>query len=108
MFALYFIYKIDLDLADAFENAPLTSSYRTLLKVFQIVENEGWDIARLTWLHMNGILDKYAQNADLFGSVDSQVFRFIKEQQRYSYQTECFRHECKLKNRHSSSTELTI
>ncbi|CAF1504788.1 unnamed protein product [Adineta ricciae] len=108
LFVLYFIYKTDLDLADIFEDAPSTSPYSSLARVFRIVDTEGWDIARLTWLYINGILDKFARKENLFGSIDAQVFHFIKEEQRYSYETVCSRPQCKLKNRHSSSTELVI
>jgi hypothetical protein len=105
---LYFIYKTDLDLADIFDDAPASSEYSTLAEVFGIAETESWDIARLTWLHRNGILEKFARKKNLFGSLDTQVFQFIKEKQRYSYETECSRLQCKVKNRHSSSTELVI
>lgn len=105
---MYFIYKTDLDLADIFDNAPASSAYSTLAEVFRIVETEGWDTARLTWLHVNGLLKMFARQENLFGSLDTYVFRFIKEEQRYSYETDCSRLQCKVKNDQSSSTELVI
>ncbi|CAF4084279.1 unnamed protein product, partial [Rotaria sordida] len=38
LFALYFVYKTDINLADEFDNAPESSPYSTLVKTFQ----QGW------------------------------------------------------------------
>jgi len=56
LFALYFVYGTDADVADEFINPRSTSPYTTLVKVFQIVEEEGWDAARISWLLTHHIL----------------------------------------------------
>ncbi|CAF1462902.1 unnamed protein product [Adineta steineri] len=106
LFALYCIYKTDINIAGEFDNAPDTSGYSTLSKVFRTVEQDGWDTARLYWLYTNGILEGYAKKKSLFGSVDDQVFRFLTCEQRYSQRVICSRVQCKKRDRTRTTSEL--
>ena len=108
LFALYFIYRTDTNIASVLDSTPLTSPYSTLVKVFRIVETDGSDAARQSWLYAHGILEKFAQNENLFGSVDKQVFQLLKSERHYSYEIECLRAECKKKKRNHTSTELAL
>ncbi len=108
MFVLYFIYKTDINISEELNNAPETSVYATLVKVFRIAEEEGWNIARLSWLNEIGILGEFAAKESLFGSIDSQVFDFLKHQQHHSYDIECSRAECKKRHRQHKKTELCL
>jgi hypothetical protein len=105
---LYFIYQTDIKVARKLNTAPDRSPYSTLVKVFRIAEDEGWDTARLSWLHKHHSLENVAQKENLFGSVDEQVFCFLKSEQYYSYQIECSRAECKNKIRTRTTTEVTV
>ncbi len=109
MFALYFIYRTDINIAVEFESAPNSSSYSTLVKIFRIVETEGWDAARIAWLlHFNLLKSTDRQPISLFGSPDAQVFSFVKDEQRFSYTCSCTRPDCIQKERIFTSTELEI
>jgi hypothetical protein len=103
---LYFIYRTDVNIAEEFHSAPETSGYSTLVNVFRTVEKEGWNAARLSWLHTNGILESFARKESLFGSIDEQVFRFLKREQLYSQQIVCSRVQCKKRKRNNTTTEL--
>ncbi|CAF5028058.1 unnamed protein product, partial [Rotaria sp. Silwood1] len=88
-------------------NAPETSSYSTLVKIFHLVEKEGWDAARISWLlnfHLLKPTDQ--QPKSLFGSADEQVFCFIKDNQRHSNTITCTNLQCTDKERNYSTTEL--
>ncbi|CAF1118318.1 unnamed protein product [Rotaria sordida] len=109
LFALYFVYKTDINLADEFDNAPESSPYSTLVKTFQLVEEKGWDTARIYWLLTYNILNPSDQQPkSLFGSIDEQVFSFIKQRQRYSSTITCSRPDCKDKQRDYLMTELSL
>ncbi|CAF2901831.1 unnamed protein product [Rotaria sp. Silwood2] len=108
LFALYFIYKIDINIAGELNDAPETSAYSTLVKTFRTVEKEGWDAARLSWLHEHGILQHVAEKKSLFGSADKQVFRFLTCEQQHSSQIECSRVQCKKRRRNRTNTELCL
>ncbi|CAF2981320.1 unnamed protein product [Rotaria sp. Silwood2] len=108
LFALYFIYKIDINIAGELNDAPETSGYSTLVKTFRTVEKEGWDAARLSWLHKHGILQHVAEKKSLFGSADKQVFRFLTCEQQHSSQIECSRVQCKKRRRNRTNTELCL
>ncbi|CAF4689009.1 unnamed protein product, partial [Rotaria sp. Silwood2] len=108
LFALYFIYKIDINIAGELNDAPETSAYSTLVKTFRTVEKEGWDAARLSWLHEHGILQHVAEKKSLFGSADKQVFRFLTREQQHSSQIECSRVQCKKRRRNRTNTELCL
>jgi hypothetical protein len=89
--------------------APATSPYSTLVKVFSIVEKEGWDAARISWLlNFNILKSTDRQPKSLFGSVDNQVFCFIKDAQRYTRKITCSRLDCTERERNYLNTELDI
>ncbi len=103
------MYRTDSEIADEFNCAPETSPYSTLVKTFELVEKKGWDIARLNWLlSFNIVKPTDPQTISLFGSVDEQVFCFIKNLQRHSYETVCSRVDCTEKVINRTTTELNI
>lgn len=109
LFALYFLYKIDFDLAGELEEAPQSTPYSILFKTFKLVEEKGWDSARLFWLLKFNILKRSdRQLKSLFGSIHEEVFTFLKYQQQYSSKIICSRPDCKQKERSFSTNEITI
>ncbi len=73
------MYRTDINIAGEFDEAPSTSSYSILVRIFRLVEKEGWDAACISWLlhfHLLKTTDRHPKS--LFGSVDEQVFCFIK------------------------------
>lgn len=109
LFAIYFIYMTDEAISSEFKEAPESSPYAILEKTFNIVEKEGWDVARVYWpLKFNILKRNDKKPKDLFGSVDELVFAFVKNQQSYSSETICSRPDCIEKERKVTSTELDI
>jgi hypothetical protein len=102
------LYRTDINIADEFDNASDTSPYSTLVKIFHIVEKEGWDAARISWLLTHRILKTSDRKKSLFGSIDEQVFCFLKQAQRHSVKIECSRLQCKEKQRNYTTTELDL
>jgi hypothetical protein len=94
------------NVADEMDNAPSTSPYSTLVKTFRIVEEDGWNAARISWLLRFHLLKTSDRTKCLFGSVDEEVFCFIKERQRHSNIITCTNLDCTDKERNYSSTEL--
>ncbi len=108
LFALYFIYRTDINISEEMKNAPETSPYSRLVRTFRIVENEGWDAARISWLLTHRILKTSDREKSLFDSVDEQVFSFSKCAQRHSRSIEYSRLLCKERKRNYTTTEIDI
>ena len=109
LFALYFIYLIDANVARHIQDTCTSSPYQILLHTFDLVQNEGWDAGRIHWLLKFNVLKQSDQAPkDLFGSVDEYVFNFLKHEQRYTTKITCSRYGCTKKERYCSSTEIDI
>jgi hypothetical protein len=103
------LYRTDVKIAHKFNTAVEPSPYSTLVKTFDIVEENGWDAARIYWLRaFNVIKISDPQTISLFDYADEQVFSFLKSEQRHSYKTVCARPDCKGKERDFTATELNI
>jgi hypothetical protein len=90
------------------DDAPETSPYSTLVKTFRIAENEGWDAARISWLLKFNLLKTSDRTKCLFGSVDEQVFCFLKDQQLHSSTITCTNLDCTKKERNLLSTDIRL
>ena len=78
-------------MAEAIDVDDPKSPYSILRQTFQDVDTDGWDVARIYWLLINKILKPSDRNMkNLFGSMDENVFRFVKEQQRIIENTDLF------------------
>jgi hypothetical protein len=109
LFALYFLYRTDLDIAHEFDKAPVASPYAMLAETFDIVEKSSWNIARIHWLPKHGLLKTTdRQPKSSFGTVDESVFCFIKKQQCYTETIICMRPDYTQRERNYSSAELNI
>ncbi|CAF2080423.1 unnamed protein product [Rotaria magnacalcarata] len=109
LFSLYFIYVTDEIISSELKEAAESSPYATLIKTFNIVEKEGWDVARIYWLLKCNILKTTGRlMRDLFGSVDELVSSFLKSRQRHSNEIIYSRPDCTKKERKCTSTDLTI
>ncbi|CAF0970624.1 unnamed protein product [Didymodactylos carnosus] len=109
LFALYVLYRTDLNIAEELINASEKSPYGALYKTFHLVETQGWDAARINWLLThNRLKTSDRQTKSMFGSLDEDVFCFIKGQQRHSSTIICSRPECKGRKRTVTSTELPM
>jgi hypothetical protein len=96
LFLLYYIYKSNSEefrsLIDP--NIPVCGQ---LLQTFNLVENEGWDIARVYWIsiHATGpYRNKSNQHHDLFTTADNNVFQYVRELQKYVVKSTCTSTDC--------------
>ena len=109
LFAIFFLYRTDTGFENEVNDGNRVSPYQTLLKTFQLVEEKGWDYARIFWLLKNNRLNvSNRKMKSMFGSVDANVFCFLKSQQRYYTKIVCTRPECKERERTVTTTELNI
>ncbi|CAF1135500.1 unnamed protein product [Adineta ricciae] len=108
LFALYFMYQVDINMRDETDNTLPSSPYSTLLSTFRIVEKEGWDAARISWLLKFNLLKTSDRTKSLFGSVDELVFCFLKNSQRHSTTITCTNPDCTKRKRVISSTEIGL
>jgi hypothetical protein len=109
LFIFYYLYRMEITIEEAMSQAPQGSPYALLRRTFQYVQANGWDTARIFWLLSNRILkptDRKIKN--LFGSLDTNVFRFIKQTQRYSRKATCARANCPHRERLLINTELCV
>lgn len=90
-------------------NSTEPSSYTTLVKTFDMVENEGWDAARIYCLLQFNVLKlSDPQTIDMFSTVDEHILSFIKNEQRHSTTIICTRPDCISKERNLTSVDLEI
>ncbi|CAF1533686.1 unnamed protein product [Adineta ricciae] len=108
LFALYFIYRVNDFVCEEMNDALGTSPYATLVKTFRIVDKDGWDAARISWLLHFNLLKTSDRTKSLFGSVDEIVFCFLKNTQRHSTTITCTNPHCTQRKRVISSTEIGL
>jgi hypothetical protein len=83
--------------------------YTILSRTLRLVDQDGWDVARICWLLENKILKSSDHKVkDLFGSMDRNVFRLIKARQQYSRRRVCTRANCPRREHTLINTELCI
>ena len=109
LFIFYFLYRMDINIEEAMSQAPQGSPYALLAKTFRYVEADGWDSARIFWMLSNGTLKTTDRKTkDIFGSLDTNVFRFIKQTQRYLRTATCARANCSERERLIINTEVSV
>ncbi|UJR12328.1 hypothetical protein I4U23_016505 [Adineta vaga] len=96
------------NMRDEMENALPSSPYSILLSTFRIVEKEGWDAARISWLLKFNLLKTSDRAKSLFGSVDELVFCFLKNSQRHSTTITCTNPDCTNRKRVISASEIRL
>lgn len=103
------MYRTDINLADRFNAESEPSPYVTLVKTFNIAEEEGWDAARIFCLIEFNVLTIFdSPRKDLFDFADEQVLSFIKNEQRHSYKLICTRPDCIKREQDFTTTNLDI
>lgn len=110
LFAIYHAYKAGSDAFRLlFENdtvQPLT----LLRHTFQLVESDGWTVARLSWLTKNHLLTVRDLDGhyNLKNTLDEIVFRFIKPMQRFRLFSKCSCLACSKTVRTGMSVDISL
>jgi hypothetical protein len=96
LFLLYYIYMSNSkEFRSLFDpNIPICEK---LLKTFDLVENQGWDIARIYWIsiHSTGSSrNDINQHHDLFTTADNNVFQYVRDLQKYVIKSTCTSTDC--------------
>lgn len=109
LFSLYFIQRKNIDIADEFRMAPSTSPYSVLSNTFRIVDTQGWNEARIHWLHHFNLIDTTrSRTICLFGKLEDIVINVLEEQQRYSSRTTCSKEDCPNKQQLHTNTKIDL
>jgi len=107
LFVLYFLFQTDSIMHELIDKMS-TEPYTSLRATFELVDSEGWDSARLYWLLVHKRLDPFSNSLQsMFGSMDQNVYQFIKGLQRYSVSSLCSRLECPERKKRGFCTELS-
>ncbi|CAF1545399.1 unnamed protein product [Adineta ricciae] len=110
LFLLYYIYMSHSeDFRSAFDRD--ITGCRNLRNVFDLVERNGWDFARLHWLTMNEVYPKpvaKCAHIDVYGTADTNVFQFLREMQKYVIESTCICPDCPKLVRQSHSVDISL
>jgi hypothetical protein len=110
LFVFYYAYKSG---TDAFRNLledDTLEAYTFLRRTFQLVESDGWTVARLSWLTEKNLLKKKKKNGeyDLKNTLDEIVFRFTKSMQTFPLKSKCTCSACPKPIRNHMSVEIAL
>ena len=110
LFVFYHAYKAGTDkFRHLFEFTDL-KELKLLHRVFHLVENEDWTMARLFWLTENNLLKHQFKNGqyDIKNTMDEIVFRFVKPLQTYPLKSKCTCSACPKIIRVKMSEEIRL
>jgi hypothetical protein len=90
--------------------------YTILNKTMQLVDTNGWNIARLHWLKVNHQLradndttdSTTSHYQDLFGTVDENVYQYLRAMQNHSFATECTAEDCPQRKQNRRSADIVL
>jgi len=116
LFVYYLIFKTASTLIKNLFSNGSDSIYSILNKTMQLVDTNGWDIARLYWLKTNNRLLANTNAAsstttyrqDLFGMVDDNAYRYLRAMQTYIYSTECTATDCPKRKQSRTGAEIAL
>ncbi|CAF0763660.1 unnamed protein product [Didymodactylos carnosus] len=112
LFVLYYAYISYSDEFRALFDRETKLIYSNLRKTFQLVGSDGWDIARLYWLNIHKRLNSSVVNSNnqynLFGTVDENVFGYVRTMQEYENSSNCLCEDCPRRTRTLISTDIAL
>ena len=116
LFVYYFIFKTASTSIINLFNRGGDPIYHIVNKTMELVEANGWDVARLHWLTANYRLpdNTNTTNAtnnksyDLFGTVDGNAYRYLRAMQTHVWSTECLAIDCPKRKLDRKSTEIVL
>jgi hypothetical protein len=96
LFLLYYIYKSNSEEFRSLFDSNI-SICKQLLKTFNLVEEKGWDIARIYWISTHSThpdRNNNKQHHDLFATADTNVFQYVRELQKHVVKSTCTAPDC--------------
>jgi hypothetical protein len=110
LFVLYHAYKAGTDNFRNLLEADTLEAYTFLRRTFQLVDSDGWTIARLYWLTEKNLLTVKTKNGqyDLKSTMDEIVFRFVKPMQSFPNKSKCTCSACPKPLRNHINMELSL
>ncbi|CAF3954658.1 unnamed protein product [Rotaria magnacalcarata] len=110
LFLLYYIYMSHSeDFRSLFD--PNILICEQLRKTFDLVNAQGWDIARLYWIsthstHANQ--NDTSQHHDLYATADNNVFQYVRDLQKYAIKSTCRSKDCPKIERLNYSVDIAM
>jgi hypothetical protein len=127
LFVYYFILKTASTSIKNLFSHGMDPKYYILNKTMELVDSDGWDIARLYWLTANNRLsvntntscdtpsaadtitscDTSSKYHDIFGTVNKNVYKYLRSMQNHVFSTECTTADCR-KRRKKRGDEIIL
>ena len=110
LFVFYYAYRAGSEkFRQLFEDNAL-NAFTVLRRTFQLVESDGWTVARLYWLLEHGILKdtNAAHEYDIENTLTEIVFRFVQPMQEYPIRSKCSCAACPKRVRQTNSVDITL
>jgi hypothetical protein len=79
-----------------------------LKRTFDLVETQGWDIARIYWVSIHTNNSDRTQHHDLFATADTNVFQYVRELQKYVMKSKCKSPDCPKPERVLHSVDIAM
>ena len=116
LFVYYFIFRT----ASTFQRNLFKQGsdliYHILNKTVQLIDSKEWNIARLYWLTANNRLSLDANTTDttvsrshdIFGTVDQNVYQYLRAMQIHIFSTECSARDRPKRRQSRKSAEIVL
>jgi hypothetical protein len=91
LFVFYHCYKTGSSAFRQLFETDITPCHTALRKVFELVDSDGWDIARLHWLISHNLLNKMTRDGvfDIEDTIYENALQFVRPMQMYNIKSEC-------------------
>lgn len=116
LFVYYFILKTASTLFIDQFNRGSDRIYHIIKKTMGLVDTNGWNVARLYWLTANHRLSDDSNTArstteksyDLFGTVDTNAYQYLRAMQMHVYSTECSSVDCPKQKQTKRNSDIVL
>ncbi len=110
LFAFYYCYKTSSSEFQKLFDVETTSCHSALRKLFKLVDNDGWNIARLYWLLSNNLLKTINDDGvfDVEHTLYENVLQFVRPMQMYNIKSKCSCSVCPKRIRESKSIDISL
>jgi hypothetical protein len=110
LFVLYYAYKAGTDDFRILFESDTLHACTLLRRTFQLVESDGWTVARLYWLTENNLLKEKTEDGryDLMNTMDTIVFNFTKPMQTFPIKSKCSCNACPKQIREHMSVDISL
>ena len=111
--ALFLLYYIYVTHSEEFRSLfdPNIMVCQQLQRTFDLVDKEGWDIARIYWISIHTAYpdpNRRTYHYDLYGTADTNVFQYVRELQRHVIKSACTSPDCPKSMRTNHSVDISM